>query len=245
MEEKKEIDLKGLAKDIFKRVWIIILCAVIFGTAMLIYTVNFVTPTYKASVTFYVNNNSESTSNSVSSSNLAVALQLTKSYVNIIQSDRVLEKVVQEARFTELTAANIRQMMNVEIMDETEMFRVSIISPNPKMSADIANAIAEHAPGEIRLIIEGSNAKVVDKATAPERRHAPNYTTSAVLGALVGAALSTLIIAIFILSDNRIKDAEDLTRVCQLPVLGMIPDFLDAAKHTEKPVEKKGVRRTK
>ena len=245
MEDKKEIDLKGLVKDVFKRAWIIILCAVVFGAAMLIHTVNFVTPTYKASVTFYVNNNSEATSNSVSSSNLAVALQLTKSYVNIIQSDRVLEKVVQEAKFTDLTPADIREMMEVQIMDETEMFRVSIISPNPRMSADIANAIAEHAPNEIRLIIEGSNAKVVDKANVPEKRHAPNYTTSSVLGAFVGAVLSTTIIAVFILSDNRIKNAEDLTRVCQLPVLGMIPDFFEAAKHTEKPVEKKGVRKTR
>lgn len=243
MEEKNELDLKGLVRDILKRVWIIILCAAVFGAAMLVYTVNFVTPTYKASVTFYVNNNSEATSNSVSSSNLAVALQLTKSYVNIIQSERVLEKVIQEASFTDLTPTKIREMMNVEIMDETEMFRVSVISPNPRMSADIANAIAEYAPSEIRLIIEGSNAKVVDKAVVPERRFAPNYTTNTILGVLVGAVLSTVVIAVFILSDNRIKTADDLTRVCQLPVLGMIPDFADAAKHTTKPTTKKGGRK--
>ena len=243
MEEKMEIDLKGLAKDVFKRVWIIVLCAAVLGAATLIYTYNFVTPTYKATVTFYVNNNSEATSNSVSSSNLAVALQLTKSYVNIIQSDRVLGKVVQNAEFTSLTAADIRKMMTAEVMDETEMFSVSIISPNPKMSADIANAIAEHAPSEIRNVIEGSNAKVVDKATVPTEQYAPNYLISGILGTLIGAVLATVVIAIYLLSDNRVKSAEDLTRVCQLPVLGTIPDFMEAAKYAEKSGEKKERRR--
>lgn len=239
MEEIKEIDIKALAKDILKRAWIIVLCAVVFAAATLIYTVNFVEPTYKASVTLYVNNNSETNSSSVSSSNLAVALQLAKTYVNIIKSDLVLDKVVEKAELTLVDSADIRKMLSAEVVDETEMFQVSIVSPNPKMSADIANAIASIAPEEIRQIIEGSNAKVVDYAKVPTSRYAPNYATSAVLGALIGAVLATAAIAIFLLSDNRIKGKEDLLRICQIPVLGAIPDFTEAARYADKAGEKK------
>ena len=239
MEEVKEIDLKELTKGIVKRSWIIVLCAVVFALATLIYTVNFVEPTYKASVTLYVNNNSESGSNTVSSSNLAVALQLVKTYVNIIQSDLVLDKVVQKAELTSVTAADIRNMMSAEVVDETEMFRVSIVSPNPKMSADIVNAIANIAPDEIRQIIEGSSAKVVDFAKVPTSRYAPSYTTRTLLGGLIGGLLAVMVIVIFQLSDTRIKEKEDLTRICQIPVLGTIPDFAEVAKYSEQSADKK------
>lgn len=239
MEEVREIDIKGLAKGVVKRGWIVVLCAVVFALATLIYTVNFVEPTYKASVTLYVNNNSEPSSSAVSSSNLAVALQLVKTYVNIIQSDLVLDKVVQKAELTSVSAEDIRKMMSAEVVEETEMFRVSIVSPNPKMSADIANAIANIAPEEIRQIIEGSSAKVVDFAKAPTSRYAPNYATSTVFGGLVGGLLAVVVIIIFLLSDTRIKEKEDLTRICQIPVLGTIPDFVEATKCSEWSEDKK------
>ena len=238
MEEKNELDLKGLIRDIVKRAWIVVLCAAVLAATTLVYTVNFVEPTYKASVTMYVNNNAESNGN-VSSSNLAVALQLAKTYVNIIKSDMVLDKVIEKAALTSVTTEDIRQMLSAEVVDETEIFQVSIISPNPKMSADIVNAIASIAPGEIHQIIEGSTAKVVDYAKVPTQRYAPNYVTNTILGALAGAVLAVLLIVIFRLSDNRIKDKEDLTQICQVPVLGAIPDFVEAAKYTEKPGEKK------
>ena len=91
MNEIREIDLNKIFKVLLKRVWVIVLCAVLAGALTLVYTVNFVTPMYTASVAMYVNNNNNTAySGTVSSSNLAVALQLVKTYVNIIQSDTVL-----------------------------------------------------------------------------------------------------------------------------------------------------------
>lgn len=239
MDELKEINIKELVKGIMKRAWIVALCTVVFAFSAWIYTANFVEPTYKATVTMYVNNNAETSSGSVSSTNLAVALQLTKSYVNIIQSESVLDKVVEKAQLTSVDAAYIRRMMSAEVMAETEMFEVSIISPNPKMSADIANAIATYAPEEIRQIIEGSNAKVVDYAKVPERPHSPNKATNTILGGLIGALLAVAVVSVFILSDNRIKEKEDLTQICRLPVLGEIPDFMEAVKNTEQNENRK------
>ena len=51
MNDTIEIDLKELGSAILKHIWVIILCAVIAGLGMLVYTANFVTPTYKADVT--------------------------------------------------------------------------------------------------------------------------------------------------------------------------------------------------
>ena len=242
MEEVKEIDLKSLAKDLMKRAWIIVLCAAVFATGFLIYNINFVEDTYKAEITMYVVNN-PANSEGMSSQNLAVALQMAKSYVKLIESDRVLEKVVEDAELTQVSAADIRKMMSVEVLDETEVFTVSVISCDPKMSADIANAIASFAPAEIFNITKGSRVEVVDFAKVPTSRYAPNYGTVTVLGALVGALVAIVVLAIYLVSDTRIKSKEDLTKICQVPVLGMIPDFVEVTKRAEGDRERKEMRR--
>lgn len=237
MNQNIEIDLKTIAKVLLKRVWIILLCAVLVGTAVLVYTVNFVAPRYEASVTMYVNNNSSRENNYVSSSDLAVALRLVTTYVNIIKSDRVLERVIDDTGLM-LTPAQVRSMISAEPEGETEMFRVTVTTTNPQMSADIANTIAKLAPAEIAEIIEGSSAKVIDEARVPKSRSYPSYTVSAIVGAVVGGFLSALVFILMHLLDMRIKSEEDLKNICEAPVLGVIPNLTNDAKNAGKKARK-------
>ena len=190
MNETIELDLKEIGTTLIKRLWALILCAVIGGLAMLTYTVNFVTPTYKSGVTMYVNNSSGVNGQYMSSSDLAVAQRLVETYINIIASHSVLDKVVEASGLEDLTAEQLRGMLAASAVGETEMFTISVIAPDPQMAADLANVIAQVAPGEIAKIIPGSSAKVVDYARIPKGRYAPSYTSSTVLGFLAGGAVS-------------------------------------------------------
>jgi len=219
-----ELDLKEFFSVLLKKAWIVILCAAILGTSALVYTMNFVAPQYQARTSIYINNNSGKTGTSVSSGDLAVALRLVASYANIIKSERVLSKVIEQTGLN-LSAAQLQSMVKAEPMGETEMLMVTVTTPNAQMAADIANAIASVAPGEITEIIEGSSAKIVDYAKVPTGPSSPNYTTSAVLGALVGAVLVVGIILMQMLLDGRIKHEDDITKICDIPVLGSIPQL--------------------
>lgn len=224
MEETFELDLKELLKELWKRIWIIVLCAVLAASAMLFYTAAFVTPTYKAEVMIYVNNNSDRTNNYISNTDLAVALRLVGTYVNILKSDAVLTEVIAKCG-VDLSPEQVRGMLSSEVVEETEIFRVSITSSNPQMSADIANAIADVAPEKISAIIEGSSAKVIDYANVPAEPDSPSYVINAAVGALAGVALSVAGIAIHMMLDKRIKGEEDLMKLYPIPVLGKIPDM--------------------
>lgn len=230
MNDSIELDLKELFKVILKRLWIVVLCAVVLGTAVYVYTVNFVTPQYQASVTIYVNNNSGRTDGTyISSSDLAVALRLVETYVNIIQSDTVLDKVIAETGL-KLSADQVRGMISAEVIGETEMFKVTVRTPNAQLSADLANAIATVAPGEIVAIIEGSSAKVIDFAKVPKTYSSPNYKLNTIVGGAVGAVLAILVFLLQMLMDVRIKSEEDLKKLCAIPVLGVIPQLNTAPK---------------
>lgn len=232
MNEVIELDVRAVLKTLWKRAWIILLCAILSGALFLGYTAKFIQPKYQAQVTMYVNNNAGK-SGTVGSGDLAVAMQLANTYVNIIRSDRVLEKVIEQTGVM-LTPEQIRGMLSAETEEETEMFAVSVTSPDPQLSADIANAIAKVAPKEISGIIEGSSAKIIDDAKVPTTRVSPSYKVNTLIGVIAGALVSSVFFVAQMMLDTRIKEEEDVKNICQIPVLGMIPDFVQQAKENEK-----------
>ena len=243
MEKIVEVDLKKLLQACLQKLWLILLCAVVGGVATYLYTAFFITPQYRASASFYVNNAQQSSeSQKISSSDLATSQRLVLTYVNIIKSDTVLEKVIAEVDL-KMTPGQIRGMMTAQSIDETEMFRVQISHSDPYMATKVANAIAAVAPSEIANILSGSTTKVVDRAKVPTTPYTPNRARNAVLGVIVGVVVAVAYIVVLTLMDVRIKGEEDLTAFSSLPVLGAIPEFEEEGKVTyASKTEKKGVR---
>lgn len=223
--EGLEIDLQKLLLAYLSRWWLIFGAALLAGVVSLYYTMNFITPLYKASVKVYVNNiRAEQRVEYITGTNLAAAQQLVKTYVTILKSDTVLEKVA-EASGMDITAPQIRGIMSAKQVDETEVFTVTITHANPETAAHLANAIAEVAPDAITEFVEGSSTKIIDYAKVPTSRSSPSRSRNTILGCMVGGAVAALYVTLRFLMDVRIKDEEDLAALFDLPVLAQIPVF--------------------
>lgn len=225
MAQTREIDLRRLGAALLKRVWVIVLCAALLGTAMFIYTDKMVTKQYKATVSIYVTNRSaEAQSGMISSSDLATSQRLVVTYINVLKSDYVLDKVAARISRKGLDAAALRGMITAESPDETEVLYISVTSSNRELAKEIANAVVDVAPGCIMEIVENSTAKPLDYAKKATQC-APNVTSNTFLGIILGAAIAVMGVCLQVLLDVRVKDEEDLARICNAPVLGNIPDF--------------------
>lgn len=236
-----EIDLQELLMLYLRKWWAIVLCAVLAGAIALGGTYFLMTPMYKANVSVYVNNNRESPEDGyVSYNDLSVSLRLVNTYINIITSDRVMDKV-STALNNEYTSNQIAGWLSAEQVANTEIFRIYVTHPDPQEAARIANVVAQIAPNEISSIIEGSSARVIDMAKVPTQKASPNYTTMTLLGAVGGALLVIVFLTIRKLSDTRIKDENDLIAMFDLPVLGRIPD-LTQTETNDNPYTAKGRR---
>lgn len=221
-----EIDLQKLLMAYLRKWWLIVICTVLAGAIALFVTAKFITPMYRAEVTIYVNNaRSGQEVEYVSSTNLSTSQKLVNTYITMIKSDTVLEKVA-EASGLNVTANGIRRVMSASQVDTTELFTVTITHANPELAAQLANAVAEVAPAEIEEFVEGSSTKIIDYAKVPTSPSSPNRSRNAVLGALVGCVIALLYVTLRFLLDVRIKDEEDLHMLFDLPVLAQIPAFV-------------------
>ena len=220
-----ELDLKKLFWAYLNKWWLILGSTVLALVLAVLFTVNCITPLYSAAVTVYVNNaGRDQKINYITSTNLETAQHLVNTYIQIIESDTVLEKVVDAAHLG-MEAEDIRKIMHARQKGETEIFDVIITHPDPVMAAKIANALAEVAPVEIENFVEGSSTKIIDYAKVPEQPSSPSVVKNGFLGAVFGGFLAAAYLTLMFLMDVRIKDEEDLNALFSLPVLGQIPGF--------------------
>lgn len=227
MGKTKELNLQELFYAMINRIWLIVLSAVVLGVLVYIYSTNFITPKYRASVTLYVNNTINDT-NEISSSDLATAQRLVDTYVAILEQTSTMSQVsdrVYEQTGKRLSPESIMGSMTASAINETEVFTITISHTNAKMAMTIANSIADVAPGVIGSIVEGSSARIVNRAQLPKAPYAPNNARNAILGAIAGALLAISYVIVWILTDVRINSEEDLALISSAPVLGLIPNF--------------------
>ena len=229
MEKAKEINILALGKSLLRKAWLIVLCAVVFGIGGYIYTDQCVDPLYRSSILLYVNNSATTDENdNISSSDLATSQRLVKTYIIILRSDPVMEKVadnLERSTGKKLSGGAINGMISAGAEDSTEVFRVSVSSKDPVLAAQVANAVAAVAPKEIESVILGSSAKVVQHARVAGAPYSPNKTRQAALVAIIGAVLAAAFVLVREFMDVRIKSDEDLAEICDAPILGYIPEL--------------------
>lgn len=222
-----ELDLIELVKTLWKKVWIIILAAIIGGGAAFSVASYVITPKYEAEAMMYVNNSSFSVGNtsfSISSSEISAAQSLVDTYIVILKSRTTLNKIINEAE-VDYSYSELEDMINASPIDSTEVFSIVVTSEDKKEAEVIANAIAQVLPDRIADIVDGSSVRIVDYAIVPSEKASPNITMYTAIGMLMFAAVACLFIIVRKVTDTTIRSEEYLIQTYGLPILSAIPNL--------------------
>ena len=223
-DEIVEIDILKLAKAVLRNVWAVILAAIIGGAAVFGYTYFTVDPTYESKALMYVNNTGINIGSNytISSSGLAAAQELVKTYIVILEARTTVNEIIKEAG-VDKTYSQVKGMIEAAPVNETEIFEVVVTSTDPEEAEIIANAITKVLPNRIADVVDGSSVRIVDYAVLPSGRSGPSYSTNTMIGILAGIAISVFIIVIREMYDVFIREEEYLTDTYGIPVLAAIP----------------------
>jgi len=227
-----EIDIFGLIRALWKNSLIIILVAILVGSAVFGYTAFLVEPEYQATASMYVNNSSFSlgaTSFSVTSSDLSASTSLVSVYLYILQSRTTMEEVIQKAQLP-YTPDELKKMITTNSVSKTGAFEVTVTSTNPAEVELIANSIAQILPERIAEIVDGTSVRIVDYAIIPSQRSGPSILKNTAIGILIGGFLSVAWVALKYLLDDTsrmmIQSVDDLRIMYpDVMVLSTIPDM--------------------
>ena len=222
----RQIDLVKLFFYILKRVWLVILCAAIGFSAMYWYTIRHTVDTYTATATMYVYNGNPNLVNYqyTNVSDLNSAVQLLDTYMVVVRSNKVMDVVVERLikDYPSITPGFVSGSLSMGSVSETGVMQIRCRTGDPKMSADICNAVADVAPAEIIRVVSAGNIEVIDYAMAPKSPDSRSPRSKALRGALVGAVAAGGLLTLLFLLNRRITDTKDLTDNYTPPVLSSI-----------------------
>ena len=231
---ENRIDFLDILRLMIRKIHWLLLMGILCGGILWSIASFFVASQYGSRITMYVYNNPElMNQNSITNADLQASQNLAKTYIEILQSNRVLDSVVDALpEDIHLSRGEIKRMLSVSTVNGTQLLRLTITSTDPNLSYMIANVFAEVTPDEIKRVTKVGNAEIVDYAELSNTPVLPNKTRYAVSGFFGGVLIAALFFLIRAWTDYTLYFSEDVEKASGLIVLGEIPEMVPAKRES-------------
>ena len=218
----EEINLKDFW-NYYKRYLLVISLFIVFAVlGIIVYDKVFKKPLYSTYTTVVlVKDNNDNTSDSIDQSDVILNQKLVSTYREIIKSRLVLDQVINQLNLN-YTIEQMSKKISVTALADTEILKIVVTDENPKLSAIIANQIADVFDREIKQIYKINNVSIIDRALVPSVPSNNNVLRDAVLMFLISFVGSSAIVFIVFYFDDTIRALEDIEGEIGLPVISKI-----------------------
>lgn len=222
-----ELSLWDVAKILLSKLHWLVLAGLVAAALVYAAVTFFVTPTYQSRVSFYVYNSTNNASQgTINNSDLQAAESLATTYSKILESNSVLDSVLEDMRAeATLSRKELNHMVKVSVVSDTQLLEVTVTSTDPKLACQIADSFAKVAPTEIVRITKAGGVEAVDRPEVAHGKSSPRTVFDSAIGFLIGVVLVSVLIVVRILADTTIYLPEDIERAANVTILGMIPEI--------------------
>lgn len=205
-----------------KHLKLVIMLPIVCMVAMGLASVLMMNDTYTATTDMYVLASSEgSNSSSALSNDLSASQMLTNDVATLLQSDRVMTDAADQLGLPNLRGYDI----TVTSESTTRVITLQVTSSDAQGSANVANALADCVSNVAQEVMNVESVNVIDEAPTPEAPSGPNRMLYVAVAAMAGLFAAVAIVVLMDVIDTRVRSAEDVEELLELPVIGRIPQM--------------------
>jgi capsular polysaccharide biosynthesis protein len=207
----KEIDLKEYYEVIKKRIWIVVIVALLTTVVGSIYSNrgSDAPPLYETSTRMIIGS---------SGGDMKTLLVMMK--------DRIIMKKVSEELGLTTSPEGLAGQITISRMDESQVIQLSVVDTDPKLAMDIANTTAEVFKSEISDILNFNGVQLLSPA---EENASPinmdqqglSFKIFLVIGIILGIGFVFLLDSL----DDTIKRENEIENILGVPVVGVITNM--------------------
>lgn len=236
------MSFKDMVSLFMKRLWLILLAALIVGGACFAYLTYTYEEEYTSKSTIYLFYKEEGRSASAAMSYLEVAMYTLNDCEQIITSRRVLNSVIEDILADEelprkwkkevdaLGYSGLKRSVSITNVTDSRVLEIAVRTSDPELSKEIVDRICAYGASEIKYYMGFDQVRVLDEGTL---NPAPSNSVSILLPvslALIAGLIVYAIALLIRLNDNKVNCAEDVEKYLGLSVLGEIPSFNGVTK---------------
>lgn len=238
-EDVIEIDLFDLLYEIQRKLAVILATALIFAGVAGVYNFFVADPVYQTTSKLYIQAQ-ESTTTSLS--DLQIGSTLAHDCVEMIQSRSIAEEVIKEQKL-DMESKDLVKMLSVTNPEDTRIINITIEGTDNKQITRIANEYADVSKVRISEVMKTDKPQVWERAAVPENPVKPAKTKNTILGFLIGAMLSAMIVVVMRLLNDNIRTQDEIENYLELNMLAVVPYDEKADRDKKKRKKKNKVKR--
>lgn len=243
----KEISIKDIFAILLDRIKLIIIVTLAGTAAGFVIAKFFVPLQYTSSIRIYVNN-ANSSGEVKSYQDQLASRSLATTYIVFLDDVSVYNEVsrrliedydindlkkyftvkVDEEGNQYIPTAEIKKLVTISAVNDTEVIQITCTSRVPRFSADICTYIGDFAPGLIKRLTDAGSVEPVSEPIVPNTPSGPNIKLYTFAGFAVGLVISIILAVVLSLFDNAVTSGDEIKARFNVPILAEIPDiFMD------------------
>lgn len=220
----EEIDLRSLFRIMITRWWIVLICTVVCTSVSIIVSFFVLQPVYQSSTTLYIGKKVD-VKTDIAYNDVLLGTQLVKDYREIAKSRLISSQVIKNLGINQYSPDEFSNKIEVNLKNDTRVIQITAEDGDPIIAQKIANSVAEVFKQKVVEIMQVENVQTIDVAEVPQHPVKPNKKMNVAIAFVLGFMLGAGIIFLIEYLDTTVKTPEDVKKITQLPVIGIIPVF--------------------
>ena len=212
-----EIDLAELFFRLLDA-WKWIILAVVVGMGIAYGVESRKTPAYRATSTIYV----IGTGTDLTLTTLQVGNYMMQDYVQVFDIWEVQDQVIRNLGL-DMSYRDLRDMITVTNPSNTRMLNISASSADPELAANVANEFATVVSNYISDTMKTDKPSIMSVALVPTNPYNISRLKAMLIGAMLGFLIVAAVVTVIMLTDDRVKNAEDIYKYTGLTNLAIVP----------------------
>lgn len=233
----EELDLKQLFKIFWNKRLQIISIVILFLIIGTVYSYMYVTPKYQSYTTLVLTqsdlivkeNETNSKEQAITQSDLTLNQKLASTYSELVRTKRVLREVIKNLKL-KVDEEELRKNITVNLVDDTELIKITVTNKNALDAKNIANEIAKIFSQRVSEIYKINNVYIVDEAEESVEPCNISHTKDILIFTLIGLVVAIAYALIANLLDTTVKSADDIEKELGISVLASIPELKEDSK---------------
>lgn len=221
---------------VLRKFWISITAVTLLGLAGGAAASLMATPTYTSSASVYLTVQSGDSPAELSQGATYTERQV-KSFAQIAEAPVVLQPVIDTLGLG-ISPAALGSRLTVTVPTNTSILTLSVVDTDPQRATATAKAIGEELVRAVSALSPKDatgkasvEANVIAPATVPSSWTTPKVAQNLALGLLVGLLLGVGMALLRTVLDTRVRNADDIARITDVPVVATVAFDGDSKKH--------------
>ena len=226
MEETLRLeDLVQILKK--KAAWIVLTTVAGIGLAAGV-TFFLITPKYDSTAQLIAQNQEAEGSSGNLQNDINGNVLMINTYKDMIKSDLVIDAVqkkLQDEYQYVYSNSGLKNSLEVEQAQHSQMFQITATSSEPRKAALIANITAITFQEKAEEVLAVSKVTITSEAGVSAKAVFPNNQLNLLIGTVVGMLIGVGLAFLIELVDKTMKDERFIVETLELPVLGQVSEI--------------------